>query len=176
LTSIILESPPRLAAAAAEGRTGSRPDALGGGSWRRAARRPRRPASGAVTAVAGYLISALVLCVCLARLDCLLSHPPCLTAHGERTWLTWAYRHPEPQDLWRRIAGQLRPGEPVVIVARQAVAETYWWRTMAGYFLPGHPIAATRNVAARRSEPVAGAAEVIVSADGREVRVRRVAA
>jgi hypothetical protein len=64
----------------------------------------------------------------------------------------------------------------VVIVARQGVAETYWWRTMAGYFLPGHPIAATRDLAARRSAPMAGAAQVIVAADGREVRVRRVAA
>ena len=120
LTSILLECPPRLAAAAAEGRTGFRPDALGGGSWRRAARRPRRP--GIRRRHRGrrlYLISALVLCVCLARLDCLLRHPPCLTAHGERTWLSWAYRHPEPQDLWRRIARQLRPGEAVVIVARQ---------------------------------------------------------
>jgi hypothetical protein len=133
---------------------------------------------GALAAAAAWLVSALVLCVSLARTDCLLRHPPCLTAHGERTWLDWAYRHPEPQRLFQRIGGQLRPGEPIVIVAMAAEEETYWWRAMASYFLPDHPIAGLTNLS-RPPRPTpfsaGGPARVIVSAVGR-VRVLRVEA
>src|SRR5258708_35280319 len=114
---------------------------------------------GALAAATAWLVSALVLCVSLARTDCLLRHPACLTAHGERTWLGWAYRHPEPQRLFQRIGGQLRPGEPIVIVARAAVEETYWWRAMGSYFLPDHPIAALRR-RDRRSRLSAGGLEI----------------
>ena len=134
-------------------------------------------APGPLAAAAAWLASALALCVSLARTDCLLRHPPCLTAHGERTWLRWAYRHPEPEQLFQRIGSQLRPGEPIVIVAPAAVDETYWWRTMAGYFLPGHPITALSDPHRRRldlpPQPSAGGpAWVIVTAAGR-VRVLR---
>jgi len=134
-------------------------------------------APGPVATAGAWLVSALVLCVSLARGDCLLRHPPCLIAHGERTWLHWAYRHPEPQQLFQRIGSQLRPGEPIVVVAAGAVAETYWWRAMASYFLPDHPIAALSDL--RRSDldrpprPVAGGpAWVMITAGGR-VRVLR---
>jgi len=133
---------------------------------------PESAAATRAATAAAWLISALVLCVSLARMDCLLRHPPCLTAHGERTWLGWAYRHPEPQALFHRIGAQLRPGEPVVIVARQAEAETYWWRTMGSYFLPDHPIAGCSNLHRRPRVPAGGPALVIVSAAG-EVRVLR---
>ena len=131
----------------------------------------------AVATAAAWLVSALVLCVSLARTDCLLRHPPCLTAHGERTWLSWAYRHPEPQQLFQRIGSQLRPGEQIVIVAPGAVNETYWWRAMASYFLPDHPIAALsdldrRNLDRPARPPAGGPARVIVTAAGR-VRVLR---
>jgi hypothetical protein len=127
---------------------------------------------GSLATAAAWLVSALVLCVSLARTDCLLRHPPCLTAHGERTWLNWAYRHPEPQQLFQRIGSQLRPGEPIVIVAVAAVEETYWWRAMASYFLPDHPITALSNLhpPLRRSD--GGPAWVIVTAGG-QVRVLR---
>ena|ERR1700676_1791789 len=125
---------------------------------------------------AAWLVSALVLVVSLARTDCLLRHPPCLTAHGERTWLNWAYRHPEPQQLFQRIGGQLRPGEPIVIVAVAAVEETYWWRAMASYFLPDHPIAALSDLDRRNLDRpprlAGGPAWVIVTAGG-HVRVLR---
>jgi hypothetical protein len=132
---------------------------------------------GPLATAAAWLVSALVLCVSLARTDCLLRHPPCLTAHGERTWLNWAYRHPEPQQLFQRIGSQLRPGEPIVIVAVAAVEETYWWRAMASYFLPDHPIAALSNLDRRnldRPPPCSagGPARVIVAARG-HVRVLR---
>ncbi len=133
--------------------------------------RDRASEPGALATAMAWLVSALVLCVSLARTDCLLRHPPCLTAHGERTWLGWAYRHPEPQQLFQRIGGQLRPGEPIVIVARAAVEETYWWRAMGSYFLPDHPIAALRR-RDRRSRLSASVAQVIVSASG-QVRVLR---
>jgi hypothetical protein len=134
-------------------------------------------ARGRLATAAAWLVSALVLCVSLARTDCLLRHPPCLTAHGERTWLHWAYRHPEPQQLFQRIGSQLRPGEPIVIVAPAAVDETYWWRAMASYFLPDHPIAALSDLHRRNLDrpprPAAGGpAWVMVTAGGR-VRVLR---
>jgi len=134
-------------------------------------------ARGPLATDAAWLVSALVLCVSLARGDCLLRHPPCLTAHGERTWMRWAYRHSEPELLFQRIGGQLRPGEAIVVVARAAVAETYWWRAMASYFLPDHPIAALsdrdRRHLDRPPRPSAGGpAWVIVTAGGR-VRVLR---
>jgi hypothetical protein len=134
-------------------------------------------APGAVATAAAWLVSALVLCVSLARTDCLLRHPPCLTAHGERTWLSWAYRHSEPKQLFERIGSQLRPGEPIVVVAVGAVEETYWWRAMASYFLPDHPIVALGNLDGRKlhqppPRPAGGPAWVIVTADG-HVRVLR---
>jgi hypothetical protein len=134
-------------------------------------------APGSLATAAAWLVSALVLCVSLARTDGLLRHPPCLTAHGERTWLDWAYRHPEPQQLFQHIGGQLRPGEPIVILAVAAVEETYWWRAMASYFLPDHPIAALSDLDSRELDrpprPSAGGpAWVIVNAGGR-VRVLR---
>jgi len=131
----------------------------------------RRAAPAAATAAA-WLISALVLCVSLARLDCLLRHPPCLTAHGERTWWGWAYPHPEPQALFQRIGAQLRPSEPLVIVARRAEEEAYWWRAMGSYFLPDHPIAGCSNPDRQPQLRTGGAAQVIVSAAG-QVRVCR---
>jgi hypothetical protein len=136
-------------------------------------------APGPLATAAAWLVSVLVLCVSLARGDCLLRQPPCLTAHGERTWLRWAYRHPEPQQLFQRIGSQLRPGEPIVIVAPAAVDETYWWRAMAGYFLPGHPIAALSDRDPRHLGPpprpsAGGPAWVIVTAGG-QVRVLRAA-
>lgn len=134
-------------------------------------------APGPLAAAAAWLASALALCVSLARTDCLLCHPPCLTAHGERTWLRWAYRHPEPEQLFQRIGSQLLPGEPIVVVAPAAVDETYWWRTMAGYFLPDHPVMALSDLHRRRLDPpprpsAGGPAWVIVTAAGR-VRVFR---
>lgn len=132
---------------------------------------------GVLARATAWLVSALVLCVSLARTDCLLRHSPCLTAHGERTWLDWAYRHPEPQQLFQRIGGQLHPGEPIVIVAVAAVEETYWWRAMASYFLPDHPIAALGNLDRRHLDrpprrSAGGPARVIVAARG-HVRVLR---
>lgn len=143
----------------------------GGGAAR------RLPVPGPVATAAAWLVSALVLCVSLARTDCLLRHPPCLTAHGERTWLRWAYRHPEAEQLFQRIGSQLRPGEPIVIVAPGAVDETYWWRAMASYFLPDHLIAALSDLDRRHRgrpplPPAGGPASVIVTAGGR-VRVLR---
>jgi len=134
-------------------------------------RHDRTLAPGALATAAAWLVSALVLGVSLARTPCLLRHPPCLTAHGERTWMRWAYRHSEPERLFQRIGGQLRPGEAIVVVARAAVAETYWWRAMASYFLPDHPIAALSD-SDRTPPPLAagGPARVIVSARG-QVRV-----
>lgn len=129
-------------------------------------------APGPLATAATWLVSALVLVVSLARTDGLLRHPPCLTAHGERTWLAWAYRHPEPQQLFQRIGGQLRPGEPIVIVAVAAVEETYWWRAMASYFLPDHPIAALSNLRRQPRSAAGGPAWVIVTARG-HVRVLR---
>jgi hypothetical protein len=136
-------------------------------------RRDRNLAPGALATAAAWLASALVLGVSLARTDCLLRQPPCLTAHGERTWMGWAYRHPEPERLFQRIGGQLRPGEPIVVVARATVAETYWWRALASYFLPDHPIAALSDPDRPPPPLVAGGpARVIVSAHG-QVRVFR---
>jgi hypothetical protein len=134
-------------------------------------------ARGPLATATAWLVSVLVLCVSLARTDCLLRHPPCLTAHGERTWLHWAYRHPEPQQLFQRIGSQLRPGEPIVIVAPGAVNETYWWRAMASYFLPDHRIAALNDLHRRHLDPpprtsAGGPAWVIVTAGG-DVRVLR---
>jgi hypothetical protein len=134
-------------------------------------------ARGPLATAAAWLVSALVLCVSLARTDCLLRHPPCLTAHGERTWLHWAYRHPEPQQLFQRIGSQLRPGEPIVIVAPGAVNETYWWRAMASYFLPDHPIAALSDRDRRSLDPpprpAAGGPAWVIVTPGGHVRVLR---
>lgn len=116
---------------------------------------------------AAWLLAVAVLCVSLARIDCLVRHPPCLGAHGERTWMAWAYRHPEPRALFRRIGSQLRPGEPIVVVAAWAEEETYWWRGMGAYFLPDHPIAALSDRVRRPAAPPApGPARVFVAADG----------
>jgi hypothetical protein len=115
------------------------------------------------------LVSVLVLCVSLARFGCVTSNPPCLTAHGERTWFVWAYRHPGPEDLFRRIGRQLRPGEPIDVVASLGQYESYWWHGMASYFLWEHQLAAAN----RRGAPPAprpGRALVIVS-DAGEIRV-----
>jgi hypothetical protein len=133
---------------------------------------PGAPATTTAAAAAAWLVSALVLCVSLARMDCLLRHPPYLAAHGERTWLGWAYRHPEPQALFQRIGAQLRPGEPIVIVAREAEGEAYWWRAMGSYFLPDHPIAGCSNLDRRPLLHAGGPAQVIVSGAG-QVRVQR---
>jgi hypothetical protein len=130
--------------------------------------------SGALIRAGAWCVSALVVCVCVARVDCLLRHPPCLTAHGERTWLGWAYRHPEPEEIFQRIEDRLRPGEPIVVVARQAEEETYWWRTMGAYFMPDHPIAALKDLAPGSGLPPAvGTAQVIVSPGERQIRVLR---
>jgi hypothetical protein len=126
----------------------------------------------ALAAAAAWLVSAAVLCVCVARMNCVLGHPPCLTAHGEHTWLGWAYRHPDPQELFRRIGSRLRPGEPIVIVARQAEQETYWWRGMASYFLWDHAVNGLRNLDRLPRVPGVGQALVIVSDLG-AIDVRR---
>jgi len=135
-------------------------------------RRKQAIEPSALATATAWLVSALVLCVSLARADCLLRHPPCLAAHGERTWFAWAYRHPEPQQLFERIGGQLRPGEPMVVVAMAAVDETYWWRAMASYFLPDHRIAALSDLDRPPRLSAGGPAQVFVYAGG-QVRVLR---
>jgi hypothetical protein len=121
---------------------------------------------------AAWLVSVAVLCVSLARLGCLIRHPPCLTVHGERTWLDWAYRHPDPEALFRRIGAQLRPGEPIAVMAPLAEFESYWWHGMGSYFLWDHPLAATYNWRAQPPQRLPGQALVIVSERG-EIRVLR---
>ena len=126
----------------------------------------------ASSALGSGLASVLVLCVSLARFGCVTNHPPCLTAHGERTWFAWAYRHPDPEDLFRRIGRQLRPGESIGIVASLAEHEATWWHGMASYFLWQHPLAAIANCHGALPAPHPGFALVIVS-DAGGVRVLR---
>ncbi len=141
----------------------------------RAADRVRRqlPPAGA----AAWLTAALVLAVCLSRLGCMLPAAPCLDAHGERTWLAWAYRHPRPQELFRWMDAQLRPGEPVVVAAAGAEEEDYWWRTMAGYFLPDHRLLALCDPGPRHGACLAaGGPPVAVVSPGGRLGVLRSAA
>jgi hypothetical protein len=109
---------------------------------------------------AAWTLAVCALCVAAARLGCLARRPPCLDAHGERTWFGWSYLHPEPETLFRAVGGALRAGEPIVIVYPSAADETYWWRGMASYFLPGHPVEAVRRAADRPRSTASGPAPV----------------
>ena len=132
----------------------------------------RRHAALATSDLGSALVSVLVLCVSLARFGCVTDHPPCLTAHGERTWFAWAYRHPDPEDLFLRIGRQLRPGESIGIAAPLGAYEATWWHAMDSYFLWQHPLAAAASRRGALPAPHPGYALVIVS-DAGEIRVLR---
>jgi hypothetical protein len=121
---------------------------------------------------ASWLVSAAVLCVSLARLACLFRDAPCLTAHGERTWLEWSYRHPDPEDLFRRIGARLRPGEAITVTAPLAEYEAYWWHGMGSYFMWEHPIAELLNRRRPLPAPRRGRPLVIISSHD-QIRVLR---
>lgn len=138
------------------------------------AARERGLAAGAWFAGAAAWLALLFLVgLCAVRLECLVLHEPCLAAHGERIWLSWAYRHPDPEEVLRQIGAQLRPGEPVAIVARQAEQEAYWWSVMTAYFLPGHRLAGVRNLRRGPGPALPGVAQAIVHWHGRRLLILR---
>jgi hypothetical protein len=59
-----------------------------------------------------------------------------LTAHGERAWFGWAYRHPGLAAQLARARDDLAPGETVYLAVAASPDQARWLRVMARYHLP----------------------------------------
>jgi len=63
-----------------------------------------------------------------------------LTAHGERLWFGWAYRHPELAAQLARARAALAPGETVYLAVAAGPDRARWLRVMARYHLPAQEL------------------------------------
>lgn len=94
-----------------------------------------------------------------------------LTAHGERQWYGWSYRHPELAAQLARARTELRPRETVHLVVPPGWYEARWLRVMIRYHLPEQALGGIHE----RGEPPfppPGATTVALTRAG-EVWVRR---
>lgn len=94
-----------------------------------------------------------------------------LTAHGERLWFGWSYRHPELGPTLARARVELRPGEAFHLVVPPGRYEERWLRVVVRYHLPEQTLAGVHELAEPPTPPP-GVTAVLLGEGGR-VEVRR---
>jgi hypothetical protein len=70
----------------------------------------------------------------------LAADPHRLDARGERRWFEWADREPYAAPALLQASGELRPGEPIVLIVPPTAEPLDWWGMIAAYHLPHHPV------------------------------------